>query len=178
MVKSLQSQFRDIERNMVREMNKMVKRANKKINPVILPTQVDSSMSALNFNEYHQDNSTHVSVNGDLINSQIGGQNNTLNITYTDMEIEKIFENIKEYSRTLDEEEKTEFTVTLKGLSDPGKKIGVIKEVRNVIPGLGLKEAKELVEGAPKVLKEDVSKEEAAKIKEAITAAGGEVEIA
>ena len=76
------------------------------------------------------------------------------------------------------EEEKTEFTVTLKGLSDPGKKIGVIKEVRNVIPGLGLKEAKELVEGAPKVLKEDVSKEEAAKIKEAITAAGGEVEIA
>lgn len=76
------------------------------------------------------------------------------------------------------EEEKTEFTVTLKGLSDPGKKIGVIKEVRNVVPGLGLKEAKELVEGAPKVLKEDVSKEEAAKIKEAITAAGGEVEIA
>ena len=76
------------------------------------------------------------------------------------------------------EEEKTEFTVTLKGLSAPGKKIGVIKEVRNVVPGLGLKEAKELVEGAPKVLKEDVSKEEAAKIKEAITAAGGEVEIA
>ena len=76
------------------------------------------------------------------------------------------------------EEEKTEFTVTLKGLSDPGKQIGVIKEVRNVVPGLGLKEAKELVEGAPKVLKEDVSKEEAAKIKEAITAAGGEVEIA
>lgn len=75
-------------------------------------------------------------------------------------------------------EEKTEFTVTLKGLSDPGKKIGVIKEVRNIIPGLGLKEAKELVEGAPKVLKEDVSKEEADKIKETITAAGGEVEIA
>lgn len=75
-------------------------------------------------------------------------------------------------------EEKTEFTVTLKGLTDPGKKIGVIKEVRNIIPGLGLKEAKELVEGAPKVLKEDVSKEEADKIKQAITAAGGEVEIA
>ena len=75
-------------------------------------------------------------------------------------------------------EEKTEFTVTLKGLSDPGKKIGVIKEVRNIIPGLGLKEAKELVEGAPKTLKEDVSKEEAEKIKQAITAAGGEVEIA
>ena len=75
-------------------------------------------------------------------------------------------------------EEKTEFTVTLKGLTDPGKKIGVIKEVRNIIPGLGLKEAKELVEGAPKTLKEDVSKEEAEKIKQAITAAGGEVEIA
>lgn len=75
-------------------------------------------------------------------------------------------------------EEKTEFTVTLKGLADPGKKISVIKEVRNIIPGLGLKEAKELVEGAPKVLKEDVSKEEAEKIKQAITTAGGEVEIA
>ena len=121
MVKSLQSQFRDIERNMVREMNKMVKRANKKINPVILPTQVDSSMSALNFNEYHQDNSTHVSVNGDLINSQIGGQNNTLNITYTDMEIEKIFENIKEYSRTLDEEEKTELVTILNEVQEIGK---------------------------------------------------------
>jgi len=76
------------------------------------------------------------------------------------------------------EEEKTEFTVTLKGLSDPGKKIGVIKEVRNVVSGLGLKEAKELVEGAPKVLKENVSKEEAAKIKEAMTAAGAVIEIA
>ena len=72
MAKSLQSQFRDIERNLVRETNKMVKRANKKIKPVILPTQLDSSKTALNFNEYHQDNSTHVSVNGDLINSQIG----------------------------------------------------------------------------------------------------------
>lgn len=121
MVKSLQSQFRDIERNMVREMNKMVKRANKKINPVILPTQVDSSMSALNFNEYHQDNSTHVSVNGDLINSQIDGQNNTLNITYTDMEIEKIFENIREYSRTLDEEEKTELVTILNEVQEVGK---------------------------------------------------------
>lgn len=121
MVKSLQSQFRDIERNMVREMNKMVKRANKKINPVILPTQVDSSMSALNFNEYHQDNSTHVSVNGDLINSQIDGQNNTLNITYTDMEIKKIFENIREYSRTLDEEEKTELVTILNEVQEVGK---------------------------------------------------------
>ena len=75
-------------------------------------------------------------------------------------------------------EEKTEFTVTLKGLADPGKKIGVIKEVRNIIPGLGLKEAKELVEGAPKTLKEDVSKEEAEKIKQSLTAAGADVEIA
>ena len=63
-------------------------------------------------------------------------------------------------------------------MTDPGKKSGVIKEVRNVIAGLGLKEAKELVEGAPKVLKENVSKEEAQKIKEAMTAAGAEIEIA
>lgn len=75
-------------------------------------------------------------------------------------------------------EEQTEFTVTLKGLADPGKKIAVIKEVRNVVAGLGLKEAKELVEGAPKVLKENVSKEEAQKIKEAMTAAGAEITIA
>jgi len=74
-------------------------------------------------------------------------------------------------------EEQTEFTVTLKGLSADDKKISVIKEVRTVT-GLGLKEAKDLVEGAPKTLKENVSKDEAAKIKEAITAAGGIVEVA
>ena len=72
-------------------------------------------------------------------------------------------------------EEKTEFNVILKAF-DEAKKIAVIKEVRQVT-GLGLKEAKDLVEGAPKPLKEGVSKDEAAKIKEAITASGGTVEI-
>jgi large subunit ribosomal protein L7/L12 len=72
-------------------------------------------------------------------------------------------------------EEKTEFNVILKAF-DEAKKIAVIKEVR-AATGLGLKEAKDLVEGAPKPLKEGASKEEAAKIKEAITAAGGTVEI-
>jgi large subunit ribosomal protein L7/L12 len=72
-------------------------------------------------------------------------------------------------------EEKTEFTVILKAFEE-SKKIAVIKEVRT-ITSLGLKEAKDLVEGAPKPLKENVSKEEAAKIKDAITAAGGTVEI-
>ena len=72
-------------------------------------------------------------------------------------------------------EEKTEFNVILKAF-DETKKIPVIKEVR-AVTGLGLKEAKDLVEGAPKPLKEGVSKEEAAKIKEQVTAAGGTVEI-
>jgi large subunit ribosomal protein L7/L12 len=72
-------------------------------------------------------------------------------------------------------EEKTEFNVILKAFDDT-KKIAVIKEVR-AVTGLGLKEAKDLVEGAPKPLKENVSKEEAAKIKEQVTAAGGTVEI-
>ena len=72
-------------------------------------------------------------------------------------------------------EEKTEFTVILKSFED-SKKIAVIKEVR-LVTSLGLKEAKDLVEGSPKPLKENVSKEEAAKIKEAITAACGTVEI-
>jgi len=72
-------------------------------------------------------------------------------------------------------EEQTEFTVILKAYEDT-KKIAVIKEVR-AVTGLGLKEAKDLVEGAPKPLKEAVSKEEAAKIKEQVTAAGGTVEI-
>ena len=72
-------------------------------------------------------------------------------------------------------EEKTEFTVVLKAFEE-SKKIAVIKEVRT-ITSLGLKEAKDLVEGVPKPLKENVSKEEAAKIKDAITAAGGTVEI-
>jgi large subunit ribosomal protein L7/L12 len=72
-------------------------------------------------------------------------------------------------------EEKTEFNIILKAY-DETKKIAVIKEVR-AVTGLGLKEAKDLVEGAPKPLKENASKEEAAKIKDAVTAAGGTVEI-
>ncbi len=71
-------------------------------------------------------------------------------------------------------EEKTEFTVVLTSGGD--NKINVIKEVRT-ITGLGLKEAKDLVEGAPKNVKEGVSKEDAQKIKEAIEKAGGKVEI-
>ena len=73
-------------------------------------------------------------------------------------------------------EEQSEFNVTLEG-ADASKKIAAIKAVREVT-GLGLKEAKDLVEGAPKVLKEGVSKEDAAKIKETIEAAGGTVKIA
>ncbi|MBI2413403.1 MAG: 50S ribosomal protein L7/L12 [Deltaproteobacteria bacterium] len=70
--------------------------------------------------------------------------------------------------------EKTEFTVVLK---DAGaEKIKVIKEVR-AITGLGLKEAKDLVEGAPKTLKEGVNKEEAEKIKKQVESAGAKVEI-
>jgi large subunit ribosomal protein L7/L12 len=72
-------------------------------------------------------------------------------------------------------EEKTEFTVVLKSFDD-AKKIPVIKEVRT-ITGLGLKEAKDLVEAGGKTLKENVSKEEAAKIKAQVEAAGGVVEI-
>jgi large subunit ribosomal protein L7/L12 len=71
-------------------------------------------------------------------------------------------------------EEKTEFDVIL--LSAGDKKIQVIKEVR-AVTGLGLKEAKDLVEGAPGKVKEGVSKDEAKKIKEQIEAAGGQVDI-
>ncbi|MGP1522415.1 50S ribosomal protein L7/L12 [Treponema sp.] len=73
-------------------------------------------------------------------------------------------------------EEQTEFTVTLESV-DASKKIAAIKAVRE-ITGLGLKEAKDLVEGAPKPIKEGVSKDEAAKIKETLEAAGGVVKIA
>ena len=71
-------------------------------------------------------------------------------------------------------EEQTEFTVILADMG--ASKVNVIKEVR-AITGLGLKEAKELVEGAPKPVKEGVSKEDAAKIKEQLEAAGAKVEI-
>jgi large subunit ribosomal protein L7/L12 len=71
-------------------------------------------------------------------------------------------------------EEKTEFDVILTG--DGGKKINVIKEVR-AITQLGLGEAKALVEGAPKPIKEGVNKEEAEKIKKQIEEAGGTVEL-
>ncbi len=71
-------------------------------------------------------------------------------------------------------EEKTEFTVVLAAIGD--KKIEVIKEVR-AITSLGLKEAKDLVEGAPKPVKEGVSKEEAEKIKAALEKVGAKVEL-
>ncbi len=71
-------------------------------------------------------------------------------------------------------EEQTEFTVTLANAGD--KKINVIKEIRT-ITGLGLKEAKDLVEGAPKTVKEGVNKDEAQKIKKVLEENGATVEI-
>src|SRR5688572_26350185 len=71
-------------------------------------------------------------------------------------------------------EEKTEFSVVLAAAGD--KKIEVIKEVR-AITGLGLKEAKDLVEGAPKTVKDGVSKDEAAKIKAQLEKAGAKIEL-
>jgi large subunit ribosomal protein L7/L12 len=72
------------------------------------------------------------------------------------------------------DEEKTEFDVILAGFGD--KKVGVIKEVR-AITGLGLKDAKDLVEAAPKAIKEGVEKEEAEKIKAQLEGVGATVEI-
>jgi large subunit ribosomal protein L7/L12 len=72
-------------------------------------------------------------------------------------------------------EEQTEFTVVLKSSGD--KKLNVIKEVRSIISGLGIKEAKELVEAGNKTIKEGVSKEEAAKIKKQLEDQGAVVEV-
>jgi len=72
-------------------------------------------------------------------------------------------------------EEKTTFDVILKEMGS--NKIAVIKEVRSAVPGLGLAEAKALVEGAPKTIKEGVTKEEADEIKKKIEVAGAKVEI-
>jgi large subunit ribosomal protein L7/L12 len=72
-------------------------------------------------------------------------------------------------------EEQTEFTVVLKAFGD--KKINVIKAVREIVPGLGLKDAKSLVEGAPSNVKEGVSKDEADDIAKKLKEAGAEVEI-
>src|SRR5215472_2991944 len=72
--------------------------------------------------------------------------------------------------------EQTEFTVILDGLADPAKKINVIKVVRE-ITNLGLKEAKELVEAAPKPVKENVSKDEAATIRKKLEEGGAKVTV-
>lgn len=73
-------------------------------------------------------------------------------------------------------EEKDEFDVVLTGMADPAKKIGIIKVVRE-ITALGLKEAKDLVEAAPKAVKEAVAKEEAEALKKKLTDAGATVEL-
>jgi large subunit ribosomal protein L7/L12 len=72
-------------------------------------------------------------------------------------------------------EEQTEFTVVLTAAGE--KKINVIKEVRSVRPDLGLKEAKDLVEGAPQNIKENVSKQEAEDIKTKLEAAGASIQV-
>jgi large subunit ribosomal protein L7/L12 len=72
-------------------------------------------------------------------------------------------------------EEKAAFDVILKEMG--ANKIGVIKEIRSAVPGLGLAEAKALVEGAPKTIKEGVTKQEAEEIKKKVEAAGAKVEI-
>ena len=72
-------------------------------------------------------------------------------------------------------EEQTEFNVEL--LEAGANKLNVIKAVRELVAGLGLKEAKDLVDGAPKVIKEGATKEEAAKMKEKLEAAGAKVAI-
>ncbi|MFH1619940.1 MAG: 50S ribosomal protein L7/L12 [bacterium] len=73
-------------------------------------------------------------------------------------------------------EEKTEFTVVLSACPDAVKKIGVIKVVRE-LTGLGLKESKDLVEGAPKTVKDGVAKEQAEEMKRKLTEAGAAVEL-
>ena len=73
-------------------------------------------------------------------------------------------------------EEKTEFDVVLTGF-DAAKKVAIIKAVREVVPGLGLKEAKDIVEGAPKTRKEGASKEEAEAMKKKLVDAGATVEV-
>jgi large subunit ribosomal protein L7/L12 len=73
-------------------------------------------------------------------------------------------------------EEKTEFDVILTGV-DADKRVAVIKEIRGIVSALGLKEAKELVESAPKPVKEAVSKAEAEDIKKKLEAAGAKIEI-
>ena len=72
-------------------------------------------------------------------------------------------------------EEQTEFNVML--LEAGANKLNVIKAVREIVSGLGLKEAKDLVDGAPKAVKEGIAKDEAAKIKEKLEAAGAKVEV-
>ena len=96
----------------------------------------------------------------------------------TVLELSKLVKTLEErlgVSAAAPAEEKTEIDVILAGF-DAAKKIGVIKEIRG-ITGLGLKEAKDMVEGAPKTVKEAVSKEEAEKIKATLEGAGAKVEI-
>jgi large subunit ribosomal protein L7/L12 len=72
-------------------------------------------------------------------------------------------------------EAQTEFTVVLKSFGD--KKINVIKAVRELLPGLGLKEAKDMVEGAPSTVKEGISKDEAENLVKKLKEAGGDAEM-
>lgn len=75
------------------------------------------------------------------------------------------------------EEEKTEFDVILKGVKDGGNKVQVIKAIKQVVAGLSLKDAKDLVEAGGKPVREGVSKEEAEEVKKTLEEAGADVEV-
>ena len=89
--------------------------------------------------------------------------------------LEKLVDDLSTLTVLEAAEEQTEFTVVLTAGGD--KKINVIKEVRSVRPDLGLKEAKDLVEGAPQNVKENVSKQEAEEVKKKLEEAGASVTI-
>ena len=74
-------------------------------------------------------------------------------------------------------EEKTEFDVILKGVKEGGNKVQVIKAIKQIVAGLSLKDAKDLVEAGGKPVREGVSKEEAEEVKKTLEDAGGEVEV-
>ncbi len=97
-------------------MNATVKRANKKIKLIIIPSQLDSSHKAISFNEHYTDNSTTFNVQGDIKNSQLGGTNNIQVISYSEDNISRILINIREYSRVLDENDRLELVEVLKDI--------------------------------------------------------------
>lgn len=109
----MSNQTNKLARAITKDINKAVKKANRKIKPIKLPTQLNNHSDALSFTNNYHDNSISITTSGDILNSQIGGKNNQLMNEFNEQSAYNLMENIREYSKILNENERNSLSEIL-----------------------------------------------------------------